>query len=507
MKKNTIVLVGGGANGVASFIHLVIKLIIHKKPGLVNLVLLEKEEEIGPGLAYGTRQKGHLLNTQAKLMGIFAEEPLHFVHWCRQNQPIIQEHFPGLEIQENSFPPRELYGFYLKAVLQEYVQIARANKIQVELQQDEAVDADIVGNRINLHLQSGTNLLADVVVLATGTPKPNNFPHLKNSPRYFDFPWPAKPLLERIPRNEPVSILGSSLTAIDTVMTFVDNGHTGPLTMYSHHGLIPRVQTPFEVPYERKILTMENIRQIMREQQRPIRAKDLFRLFIAEAEQVMGKQGSWKKFNRTDQPHQELLQHDIAVAEKGTSVFQNIAYSTRHLSSKVWQLLPENEKIKFLEWLGPHWDLNRFSMPPENARKLLGLLQTRQLTIQGHSGKIEWQAAEQQFLLHLESGETHTARWLVNATGTAKKLEKMEIPLLQQMHRKSLIQPFKPGGIQANPHNLRIPIPHHPAVLLYGTGQLLNGELLDTNSVWFNVTGIDRLTNDIITRLLHGSTE
>ncbi|MDQ4140873.1 MAG: FAD/NAD(P)-binding protein, partial [Bacteroidota bacterium] len=306
MKKDTIAIIGGGANGVASFIHLILKLVIQKAPKLASIVLLEKEAEFGPGLAYGTHQKGHLLNTKAKLMGIFAEEPNHFVNWCQENQAIVQAQFPGLEIYSYSYPPRQLYGLYLKSVLQEYEQLARENGIEIKLCHDEAIDAEINGKKINLHLQSGSILEADIVVLATGTPKPNNFPHLKESPHYFDFPWPTGRLLEQIPRHEPVCIMGSSLTAIDTVMTFIDNGHTGSLTLYSHHGLLPRVQSPFDVRLEREILTLENIRKIMREQKRPIRTKDLFRLFIAEAERLIGKQKSWKKFNRQDQPHLEL---------------------------------------------------------------------------------------------------------------------------------------------------------------------------------------------------------
>ncbi len=506
MKQITIAIVGGGANGVASFIHLTLKLIVQKNRVPVKLVLLEKEKEFGPGLAYGTHQKGHLLNTAAKLMGIFAEEPHHFLSWCQQHQAQVQECFPDLRICDYAYPPRELYGLYLKSILQEYAQLAQKNDIAVNLLRDEAIDADVVNNKMHLHLQSGTSLEADVVVLATGTPKPNNFPHLKTSPRYIDFPWPSKQLLELIPRQEPVTILGTSLTAIDTVMTFKDNGHIGHLTLYSHHGLLPRVQTPYEVPYEREILTLESMRKIIREKKRSLRAKDLFRLFIREAELQMGKQESWKKFNRTDKPHRELLQHDIELAEKGESQFQNIAYSTRFLSFEAWKLLPEDEKIKFLEWLGPYWDLNRFSMPLENARKLLRLLESGSITIKGHSKKVEWHPEEQHFWVHLKNNTRDKATWVVNATGTAKKIEKMDIPLLQQLLRKNIIEPFAPGGIKASPHTLQIQVPNQPQVLLYGTGQLVNGALLDTNSIWFNVACVDRLTTDLITRL-HGSTE
>ncbi|RDV16027.1 hypothetical protein DXT99_06565 [Pontibacter diazotrophicus] len=494
-------IVGGGANGAATFIHLVLKLITEPIQACVSLVLIEKDEEFGPGLAYGTEERGHILNTAAGLMGIFAEEPMHFVTWLQQNQSMVQEKFPGVEIHAHAYVPRRLYGQYVKDVLEEYVQLARQHEMDVKLLRDEAVDAEVAEDNVVLKLESGGTVEADVAVLATGTPKPSNFTHLRSSPHYFDFPWPAHPFLKTIPRDAAVSILGTSLTAIDTVVAFLDHGHTGKLTLYSRHGLLPRIQTPFDVSFEREILTRENIRKIIRQKKRALRAKDLFRLFQAEAERVMGKQDDWKKFNRVDKPHLELLKYDVEVAKKGESTFQNIAFSTRYLAFHVWKLLPAKERVLFMKWFGPHWDINRHGMPLQNGYKLLKMLESGQLTIKAHSSNVEWKKDEKLFYMHLDDGKVDKAPYLINATGTAKKVKNMEVPLLQELLRKALIVPHQAGGVQADPHTLQLHVPDHPDAPLYGVGQLLVGELFDTNSVWFNVARIDYMTTDILRRI------
>ncbi|WP_187260671.1 FAD/NAD(P)-binding protein [Pontibacter beigongshangensis] len=504
MKQATIAIVGGGANGVATFLHLVLKLVAEPLEQQVKLVLLEKNSDFGPGLAYGTQQRGHLLNTPAGLMGIFAEERMHFVEWLQENSTMVKEQFPEAEIHAYAYLPRCLYGTYLKEQLDAYRQLARRHNLEVALLKEEATDATVTDDKVTLVLKSGARLEADIAILATGTPKPNNFPHLNHSPHYFDFPWPSGKLLQNIPKEAPVALLGTSLTAIDTVITLMDNGHTGHLTLYSRHGLLPRIQTPFDVPFERKHLTLENIRKLMREEKRELRTKDLFRLFRQDAERVMGPQNNWKAFNRTDKPHQELLQHDFTVALAGKSVFQKLAVSTRYLSFPVWKLLTADEKVHFLKWFGPHWDINRHSMPITNAHKILALLQKGQLTIKGGSSEVNWEEGEERFLLHLADGTIEKSPFLINATGTAKDVEKMDIPLLQNLLRNKFLQPHPAGGVFANPDSLRLYVPAQPKAPLYGVGQLLVGELFDTNAVWFNVACIDQMTNHILRSLKYG---
>ncbi|GAB3752651.1 FAD/NAD(P)-binding protein [Spirosoma pomorum] len=507
MNPKTIIIVGGGACGVATFVHLVLKLIIEPERDPVSFVVVEKRDEIGPGLAYGTGQKGHLLNTSAGLMGIFAEEPGHFVEWMAEHKEFIDEHFPETETSADGYPPRQLYGVYLKDVFDEYVTLARQHQMTVDIHQEMAVDADLTENQVSVTLESGHTIPADVLVLATGTPRPNNFTSLESSPKYLDSPWPASRILNTVTdKDASVCVLGASLTALDAVITLVNNGHRGPIKMYSKDGLLPRAQSPKEVPFDRQVLTLANIRKVIRENKRPLQTKDLFRLFQEEVERVEGPQ-DWKQFRRVGRSQLELINEDIALAEKGESIFQNILYSTRYISFETWQLLPPDQRKLFFKWLKPYTDINRHAIPLQNAYKLRDLLASGQLTVTAYSDEIDWNEETEQFTLTTEKGYTDEADYVINATGPAMDLEKMDVPILQQMLKKGYLLPCDAGGAEADVNTMQICVPDVKDAPVYGIGHLLVGELFDTNAVWFNVEQVDPMTTSILKRLTHERTK
>jgi len=301
-------------------------------------------------------------------------------------------------------------------------------------------------------------------------------------------------------------VLGASLTAIDAVITLVNNGHQGPIKLYSKDGLIPRVQSPEEKPFERQVLTMANVRKIMREQQRTIRASDLFRLFQAEVEREIGPQ-EWKQFKRVGKNQLDLLTKDIELAKRYDSIFQNILYSTRHISFDIWQLLPQDERMRFTKWLKPYSDINRHAMPLKNGEKIRDLLASGQLSVTAYSDKVEWDDESRRFTLTTEKGYVDTVDYVINATGPATKADKMLVPILEKLLEKEQLLPCEAGGFQADVNTMQLCVPAIDDAPVYGIGHVLVGELFDTNAVWFNVERVDPLTTAIIKRLQHERTE
>ena len=62
----SITIIGMGACGTAAFAEATIRLAASPVPGIV-IHLVERDDDIGPGLAFGTDQPGHLLNTESRL--------------------------------------------------------------------------------------------------------------------------------------------------------------------------------------------------------------------------------------------------------------------------------------------------------------------------------------------------------------------------------------------------------------------------------------------------------
>lgn len=500
----TIGIVGAGASGVAVFVHLVQKIIRHL-PGTdkPSILLAEKQEGMGTGLAFGTGQQGHLLNTKAGIMGIYADEPVHFVQWMHLHQDRIAQEFPQVAIHPDAYPPRMLYGHYLQDCFRQHVALAQQHHIRVDRIQEEVEDMDITKDGCRLRFAGGKEATACLVVLATGNPKSAAFKGLSDCEKYFDAPWPSSRILNGISdKDAHVALIGSSLTALDGVKTLVDNGHRGPITLFSRKGLIPRVQAPQELPFDRKVLTLESIRRLMREENRTLRIKDLIRLFRAEVEGHLGKKLVWSDFDRSGKPPLALLEHDVEEALKGQSIFQDILYATRYDSYTIWKLLPQDQQALYGKWIKAEVDINRHAMPLENGIKIMNLLQSGQLQIRSESETVQYDAQRRIFLMKIKGGADFTADYAINATGPATQLADMEdMPLIQKLLEKQLLVPYAVGGAEADLHTMRLKSPGICESPIYGIGHLLNGLQLDINALWFNVARADNLTDDIIKRV------
>lgn len=499
----TIAIVGSGASGVACFIQLVLKYIITKSIQPLSIILFERKSEFGTGLAYGTGQEGHLLNTKAGLMGLFPGERLHFVQWMHQHKDHIERDFPQVHPHPDSYPPRMLYGLYVQSMLDHYFRVAQEHKLQVSKQQMEIVDAEATDDqRITLKSNKNSYYQADYVILATGTPASATFRELNGLTQFIASPWPTKRILTTIQdKQAKVSIVGSSLTAIDALITLVENGHTGPITFFSLSGLLPRVQSATEIPFERKVLTLANIRALIREKQRSLRIKDLIRLFRAEVENHLQRKVDWPAEERVGKNQLDLLEDDIRQATQGNNLYQNILYSLREETYAIWKLLPIDQKILFDKWIKPHFDINRHAIPMENGVKVMNLLKAGQLRVIGDSDDIQWDGTK--FILKTEDGKSYEADFVINASGPASIVSKMDdVPLLQVLLKKNYIQEYAAGGLLADLNTMRLKSGDGmPLLPLYTVGHPLSGLQLDVNSLWFNVEQIDRLTDDIIQQI------
>lgn len=503
-KTYTVGIIGTGASGIAVFVHLLQKMIraLPQQRGL-SILLAERDHEMGTGLAFGTGQKGHLLNTKAGIMGIYADEPLHFVQWMHKHKDAIEKEFPQCTIHPDAYPPRMLYGKYLQDSLKDHLDLAKKHGIHVERIYEEVLDIDLGKDTSTLHFASGKQRTARWLVLATGNPKSAAFKGLSDCKNYFDSPWPSSRILEGIKdKAAHVGIIGSSLTAIDGVKTLIDNGHQGPISLFSKKGLIPRIQAPEEPPFERKVLTLENIRKLMREQNRSLRIKDLIRLFRAEVEGHLKERLVWRDHDPIGKAHTELLKEDIQKALGATSVFQNILNATRYDSYTIWKLLPPDQQQLYGKWIKAHVDINRHAMPVENGIKILKLLESGQLSIRYESDTVHYDHKEQVFLMKIKDGEDFTVDYVINATGPAIQLEDMDdIPLIKNLLKKGLLVPYATGGASADLNTMRLNMPEMAASPLYGIGHLLGGMQIDINALWFNVARADEMTDDIINRV------
>jgi uncharacterized NAD(P)/FAD-binding protein YdhS len=195
-----VVVVGGGASGVLTAAA------ASRHPSIDEVVLVSREQRVGPGLAYGTAGPHHRLNSPAARMSAWEDDPGDFVRWS--GDPAA------------GFSLRRSYGDYLESVA--------AGLPRLTVERAEAIGA----TGAHVVLADGRAVDADAVVLALGNPPPHG--------RGAEVPDPWVPgALAGV--HGRVLLLGTGLTMVDVATTLTRADPDVELTATSRNLLLPRV--------------------------------------------------------------------------------------------------------------------------------------------------------------------------------------------------------------------------------------------------------------------------
>ncbi|MEV6842944.1 FAD/NAD(P)-binding protein [Actinoplanes sp. NPDC051411] len=220
-RRKVVAVVGGGASGVLATRQIL------RATG--DEVLLIEAGEPGGGLAYGhAARPWHLLNSRAAAMGADEDDPGGFARWAGCGP--------------DDFRPREEYGRYLRAVLDQ-THAAFGDRLTVRRERAAVLsDAGVV-------LAGGELVRADDVVLATGHPAAARAVAVDpRCPDYVDDPW-RPGALEAIDPHVPVLLIGAGLTAVDAALTLTADGRRdAPVTLVSRRGQLPLTHTVRAAP-------------------------------------------------------------------------------------------------------------------------------------------------------------------------------------------------------------------------------------------------------------------
>ncbi|GLY94423.1 FAD/NAD(P)-binding protein [Actinoplanes sp. NBRC 103695] len=198
--RQVVAVVGGGCAGVLASVAVL-------RRTDADVVLIEPGEP-GGGVAYGpSARPWHLLNSRAGAMSAFPDDPGHFVRWAG--------------VERCDFVPRRIYGRYLREVL-DWAAVAHPGRLRWVPGRVADVRTDPV-----VVLEDGREIRADEVVLALGNPAvshPAGLPAaFREHPSYVADPW-RPGALESLPRDRPILLIGTGLTAVDVALTLTSEG-------------------------------------------------------------------------------------------------------------------------------------------------------------------------------------------------------------------------------------------------------------------------------------------
>lgn len=536
-------------------------------PAEIIVQIFEKQSIFGPGFPHCDRYllPFHITNMCANEMGILFGNPGDFQDWVNDNadalrdrHPYFQGHYPHQDCRREACNhyPRAIMGEYLQTKFQQAVQSAREVGLEVILHPDtEIVDLVEDGNKIRLAAKkvlSGAEFIgcADRVLLATG-----HWFEKDERDRFFASPWPASRLLRKIPQGAKVAVIGTSLSAVETVLTltadgeFIRNDSAGlvflppknprRIALYSRRGLLPKVRGKMG-KRGNKFLNIDNMKQIIAEAPGQLTLEAAFRLLNSELETAYGRRIEWEKIvNPTDAPA-DLLKQYLRDAIQGDGpdgelIWQTVLYQSFDMARDLYLNLTIKERKRFEKNYSTIFFTYAAAQPPINAEKMLALMKSGIVEVHklGEDYRFVTDEAGKayRFIYRDPQGKlrTDSFRYVVNARGQEKSIETNPSALamnllesgtvqIEEYHledqtsppvrqssvdRKNENNTYKTGSIWINPKTHRI-MRIEPdgkvraSTAIYAVGAMTRGQIIDASMARGIVLSTNRIADDLV---------
>jgi len=324
-----VAIIGGGFAGAAFAIHL-----SRLAAAALNIVVVEPRQQVGGGLAYSTPDPNHRLNAPDVIHLLYPDDDLHFRRWLEDSGRLAADPEAWYS-DDRLYPRRGDFGAYVAA---EFAEQRKSNPSgsSLEHRRDRVESIERRRQRIHLALASGNSMSADRCVIALGQEQTPLKLFGDVGDRLIDDPF-APGALARVPRDAVVLVIGTGLTAADTVASLAGQGHTGSITSLSRHGLRPTDQNPGtpEQPLWDQMAVQPP--PFVQRHGVPSSMVELSRIVRTEARDRMARGEPW----------------------------HGAIDDVRDAAGELWRGLPVGAKRRFLRHLKPYYDVHRFRIPPQ----------------------------------------------------------------------------------------------------------------------------------------------
>jgi hypothetical protein len=266
---------------------------------------------------------------------------------------------------------------------------------------------------------------------------------------------------------------------VDVANALVSNGHAGSITFISRSGKLPKVQGVPARFGERYILynlarELEGNEKLIGGALDAVISKMKYLILEHDPQAIAHLSG--------DGEASEVLKEDIRAAESGSIIWQLVIGATAPLLERYWNTFTIEEKQHWLKDFNSTWVTHRHSMPLENGKKILELLESGQLQVVKGS-KVLWNESKQRFVLEQEDGNGRSVEgdFLIESLGQEFDTAKINSQLLKTLLSSGLLQSHPVCGIDVDFDTLKT-----------ASGIHVIGSL--TKGVHFYVTATDRVT-------------
>ncbi len=445
----TFAIIGAGFGGTMTCVHL-LRLLAEQQRETggeesFSVLLIEKSGRFTAGAAYSTTSQAHLLNVPAGRMSAMPDDPDHFLRWARQQDP---------KIGGGTFVPRPQYGKYLASILEE-ADASAGKAVRLTRVPRGAAGVRVESEGVTIELEGGSEIRADVAVLAIGNFPPGNpwvaDPTFYKSWRYAKDPW-GMGALDVEPDGE-VLLMGTGLTMVDIAIALKERGHRGKIHAVSRRGLLPQphrvsIRPPTSHPRPKSL------------DEWPRTAIGLLKSLRAEVRAAAAKGIDWRE----------------------------VVTSLRHDTPALWKSLNERERSRFLRHVRPFWETHRHRAAPESATPIAELIARNELVV--HAGRVlgyveSDSGVDVRMLPRGEAGEqTLRVARVINCTGPETDLRKVEDAFVQRLVHDGLVRHDALGlGLDTDAHGAIVSADGRVQERLMLVGPLRKGQLWENTAV------------------------
>ncbi|QCO54716.1 FAD-NAD(P)-binding protein [Pseudorhodobacter turbinis] len=446
-----IAIIGSGPTGAYVLSHLI------QSPAPLRIVMFEKGEKAGIGMPYSPE-----CASVAMLANIASIEipPIcqTYLDWLKSRSDAQLAHYwmKRDELHDRLFTPRLLLGEYFRDQLIQVTAMAWANGHQVDFREaTEVTDIQTDAQAVVLQTASGATEVFDKVVLATG----HDFQSRGTSKRgYFPNPWSG--LIEEPIGELDVGILGTSLSAIDTVMavaqqhgrfqrcangdlTYLTTARSLSITMMSRNGLLPEADFYCPIPYAPlEVLTDEVVAAFTKTARGLESLYDLFTQELSRADPDYAEKldlAASSADDFADRYFAERLAHDpfdwarrnLAEVEENKAKNLTVAwrYAILRMHEKLQDMLPalsEDDRARFDAGLRRVFIDNYAAVPSESIRRLLALHDAGILNVAALGDEYELTIGNGRSVVR-EGNQSHCFDVFIDARGQ-KPLTSIDLP-------------------------------------------------------------------------------
>lgn len=407
---------------------MVLAQLVRRAAAPLSIVIIDDSPHAKRGTAYATAHTEHVLNVRASNMGAFDDDTGGFFAWLAspQGKAAAKARDVAHDFAASDFAPRALYGDYLSIIqhqaheeaVQKHIRIVHSKHPVTALAYDDQ------GNVITL--DDGSVLHAKKLVLATGNV----------------FSTPADAGIDRMPwfasfrdiRSQRVALVGSGLTAMDSVLSLLAQQYDGNICCISRSGHMPHAHVaPGALP-----------------------ALDVSALMHGRLSQRL-------KLLRS------MVQHE---AQKGIR-WHYVIDALRPHTTALWQSLGIADQQRFMRRLFTLWNVHRHRIDPAlHARINTAPNVTHMRAAFTGADATGITVAHGDDALHI------TAAPVFDCRGPSYR----SLPaFIAGAARSGIVTPHLISGLQTMDGKYRVSALHHAPI--YAMGTLLLGERFETNAV------------------------